>query len=195
MAFRIFLVCAVLLGACSESTSTGGGGSCGAGGDAGAGGSAGSGGDAGSGGLGGDGGSGGGGFVPSLEVTSFISGLDKPWDIAWLPNGTVLVTERSGRLNVYVAGVEDEPFTIAPADLVANGEGGMLGLEVDPDFEANGYVYACMASDADGAMDIRLVRCTLATPNGNEVLGRSDIVTGMPYSTGRHSGCRPRFGP
>ncbi len=123
MAFRIFLVGAVLLGACSESASTGGGASCGAGG------SAGSGGDGGSGGLDGDAGCGGsarGGFVSDLEVTSFISGLDKPWDIAWLPNGTVLVTERSGRLNVYVDGVEAEPFTIAPTDLVANGEGGML---------------------------------------------------------------------
>ena len=175
MAFRIFLVCAVLLGACSESTSTGGGGS---------------------GGDGGSGGSGGGGFVSRLEVTSFISGLDKPWDIAWLPNGTVLVTERAGRLNVYVDGVDAEPFTIAPTDLVANGEGGMLGLEVDPDFTTNGYVYVCMASDAGGAPDVRLVRFTLNTPNGDDMLSRSDIVTGMPYrSTGRHSGCRPRFGP
>ncbi|NOQ83863.1 MAG: PQQ-dependent sugar dehydrogenase [Myxococcales bacterium] len=191
MVFRIFLVCAVLLGACAESASSGGG----TGGAGGMGGGAGVGGSAGSGGLAGTGGSGGGGFISDLEVTSFISGLDKPWDIAWLPNGTVLVTERSGRLNVYINGVKAEPFTIAPADLVANGEGGMLGLEVDPDFAANGYVYVCMASDTDGATDVRLVRFTLATPNGDEVLGRSDIVTGMPYSTGRHSGCRPRFGP
>lgn len=172
MELRIFLVCAVLLGACGESASSGGG----------------------SGGLGG-GGSGGGGIVSGLEVIPFISGLDKPWDIAWLPNGTVLVTERAGRLNVYVDGVDAEPFTIAPTDLVANGEGGMLGLEVDPDFTTNGYVYVCMASDAGGATDVRLVRFTLETPNGDVELSRSDIVTGMPYSTGRHSGCRPRFGP
>ena len=189
MGLRIFLVCAVLLGACGESASNGGG-SGGAGGDAGAGGAAGSGGDGGSGGLGG------GAIVSGLEVTPFISGLDKPWDIAWLPNGTVLVTERAGRLNVYVDGVDAEPFTIAPTDLVANGEGGMLGLEVDPDFATSGYVYVCMASGLDGATDVRLVRFTLRTPNGDAQLERSDIVTGMPYnSTGRHSGCRPRFGP
>ena len=126
-----------------------------------------------------------------------ISGLDKPWDIAWLPNGTVLVTERPGPLNVYVDGVDAQPFTVAPSDLVASGEGGMMGLEVDPDFALNGYVYVCMASNLDGDTDVRLVRYTLETPNGDGVVNgsRTDIVKGMPYSSGRHSGCRPRFGP
>jgi glucose/arabinose dehydrogenase len=164
----------------------------GSGGTAGVGGMAGSGGTAGSSGTGG---TGGGTVVSDLEVTPLISGLDKPWDIDWLPNGTVLVTERPGRLNVYVDGVDAPPFTIAPTDVVASGEGGMLGLEVDPNFENNGYVYVCTASDADTVTDVRLVRFTLATPNGNAELGRDDIVTGMPYSSGRHSGCRPRFGP
>lgn len=191
MGLRIFLVCAFLAGACTESTN----GSGGAGGAAGgAGGAAGSGGVGATGGVGGSGGFGG-GIVSDLEVTSFISGLDKPWDIAWLPNGTVLVTERAGRLNVYVDGIDAPPFTIAPVDLIASGEGGMMGLEVDPDFNSNGYVYVCMGSNASGPTDVRLVRFTLSTPEGGEVLGRDDIVTGMPYSTGRHSGCRPRFGP
>ena len=99
-----------------------------------------------------------------MEVTPFISGLDKPWDIAWLPNGTVLVTERPGRLNVYVDGVDAQPFIVTPDDVVANGEGGMMGLEVDPEFATNGYVYVCMASNMDGDTDVRLVRFTLETP-------------------------------
>jgi len=181
---RVFLVCAVLLAACGESAGT----SCCTGGT---GGSAGG----GSGGVAGDGG----GTVSNLEVTTFISGLDKPWDIAWLPNGTVLVTERPGRLNVYVDGVDAEPFTITPGDVVATGgEGGMMGLEVDPDFATNGYVYVCMASSAGPDNDVRVVRYQLETPNGGAVMNRTDIVTGMPHndnSRGRHSGCRPRFGP
>lgn len=184
---KIFLVCALLLGACGESTSNtdGAGRNAGTGGDAGSAGMAGAGGDA---------GAGGGNALVDLDVTPFISGLTKPWDIAWLPNGTVLVTERSGPLNVFVDGVGSAPFTISPTDLVASGEGGMLGLEVDPDFANNGYVYVCMASNAGTATDVRLVRYEL-TQNGDAVIERTDIVTGMPYSTGRHSGCRPRFGP
>ncbi|MGB5365251.1 MAG: PQQ-dependent sugar dehydrogenase, partial [Polyangiales bacterium] len=75
------------------------------------------------------------------------------------------------------------------------GEGGMMGLEVDPDFANNGFVYVCTTSNAGGDNDVRLLRLTLRTPDGGAVVGREDIVTGMPYSTGRHSGCRPRFGP
>jgi len=151
----------------------------------------------GTGGTAGAGGSGGSatGAVTSLEVTPLVDGLDKPWDIAWLPDGTVLITERPGRLNVYVDGLDQEPFVIEPDDLVANGEGGMLGLEVDPNFESNGYVYVCFCSNAASENDVRVVRYTLATPDADEVVARDDIVTGMPYSTGRHSGCRPRFGP
>ena len=166
------------------------GGTAGSGGAAGAGGSGGQGGTAGNGGAGGNGGNG-----PNLDVQTYISGLDSPWDIAWIPNGTVLVTERPGRLNVYVDGAGAAPFTIAPTDVVANGEGGMLGLEVDPDFASNGHVYVCMCSNAGGSTDVRLVRLTLSTPNADTLLERTDIMTGMPYSSGRHSGCRPRFGP
>jgi len=130
-----------------------------------------------------------------LEVDDLISDLEKPWDIDWLPNGTLLVTERPGRLNVYLGGVDAAPFIISPDDVVPRGEGGMMGLEVDPDFASNGYVYVCTTSDAGGDPDVRLLRFTLRTPDGGAVLAREDIVTGMPYSTGRHSGCRPRFGP
>jgi len=74
----------------------------------------------------------------------------------------------------------------------------MMGLEVDPDFSVNGYVYVCMASDAGEDNDVRVVRYELETPKGDAMVNRTDIVTGMPHndgSRGRHSGCRPRFGP
>ncbi|MFW2387945.1 MAG: PQQ-dependent sugar dehydrogenase, partial [Polyangiales bacterium] len=143
-------------------------------------------------------GSGGGFTNPDLQVTPFVTGLNKPWDVAWLPNGPVLVTERTGRLSVYVHGVDEEPFVIAPDDVVVAGEGGMMGLEVDPSFSSNGYVYVCTTSNASGSNDVRLVRYELQRPDGDAVVNRSDIVTGMPYNDvqrGRHSGCRPRFGP
>ncbi|MGB8330073.1 MAG: PQQ-dependent sugar dehydrogenase [Polyangiales bacterium] len=129
-----------------------------------------------------------------LQATTEVSGLSNPWDVGWLPNGTMLVTERPGRLNVYVGGSSIPPVVFEPTDVVVYGEGGMLGLEVDPTFDTNGYVFVCMTSNAGGSVDVRLVRFTLSQ-NGDAILQRADIVTGMPYNDGRHSGCRPRFGP
>lgn len=156
----------------------------------------------GNGGSGGSGAGGSGGTAPievTLEVEDYITGLERPWDIAWLPNGTVLVTERPGRLNVYLDGTDVAPFVIPIEDVVSNGgEGGVMGLEVDPSFEDNGYIYICTTSSAGAENDVRVVRLTMSRPNASAVEGREDIVVGMPHndgSNGRHSGCRPRFGP
>ena len=144
---------------------------------------------------------GGAGGAPSVELRldDYITGLERPWDLAWLPNGTVLVTERPGRLNLFVDGVESDPAIVDLPDVVSTGgEGGLMGLEVDPSFDDNGYVYVCMASSAGGVNDVRVVRLTMSRPNAAVLEDRVDIVTGMPHndgSRGRHSGCRPRFGP
>lgn len=156
---------------------------------------------AGSGGNGGAGPGGAGGSPTeiTLEVEDYITGLERPWDIAWLPNETVLVTERPGRLNVFVDGVDGEPVVIALTDVVSEGgEGGLMGMEVDPDFDENGYVYLCTTSSAGVENDVRVARLTMSRPNAESIESRTDIVTGMPHNdgaNGRHSGCRPRFGP
>ena len=75
-----------------------------------------------------------------------MSGLDHPWDIGFLPNGTMLVTERPGRLDRIVGG--QAQLVTAPADVVAASEAGMLGLAVDPTFATTGYVFVCMASSS-----------------------------------------------
>lgn len=134
-----------------------------------------------------------------LRVEDYITGLERPWDVAWLPNGTALVTERAGPLNVFTDGPNAAPTEVPLTDLLSTGgEGGMMGLEVDPRFDDNGYVYVCLASQAGAENDVRVARLTMSRPNAEVVEDRKDIVTGMPHndgSRGRHSGCRPRFGP
>ena len=169
---------------------------------------AGSGGSAGSGGTGGPPGSagspgtgGGGGTITAIElqVEDYILGLDRPWDIGWLPNGTVVVNERSGNMKVFVDGPDAQPTTISiPNVRSTGGEGGLLGLAVDPSFDDNGYLYVCMASDAGSGTDVRIRRLTMSRPNGDAIEASTDIVTGIPHNDGargRHSGCRVVFGP
>lgn len=132
--------------------------------------------------------------VPVLDRTVFATGFSNPWDIAWLPDSSLLITERGGTILRRTAqGVQS---TLArPTDVVASGEGGMLGLTVDPEFASNRFVYACFSSRASGANDNRVVRWRLSSDHAT-LAERTDIVTGLPWANGgRHSGCRPRFGP
>ena len=118
--------------------------------------------------------------------------LENPWDIAFLPDKTMLITERSGSVSRVVNGQKTEIFT--PSDVVVRGEGGMLGLAIDPEFATNHFIYTCFNSDRAG-LDVRVVRWEL-TPDNSRQVGRTDIVTGLPANpSGRHSGCRIGFGP
>jgi glucose/arabinose dehydrogenase len=129
---------------------------------------------------------------PSLSSTRVLGGLDHPWDIAFTPGGNMLFTERSGRINILFGGQRRVLGT--PADVRPMSEGGMLGIAVDPHFTSNRRIYTCFLSNASGAFDVRVVRWRInAAVTGLEQ--RADILTGIPVSTGRHSGCRTRFGP
>lgn len=131
---------------------------------------------------------------PILDRTVVVSGLSNPWDLGFLPNGEMIFTERGGRISLRRTG--GAVITIGqPTDVVVSGEGGLLGLAVDPDFAGNRHIYTCFSSNRGGTNDNRLVRWTL-TIDGTALASRADIVTGMPWANGgRHSGCRPRFGP
>ena len=124
----------------------------------------------------------------------WLTGLDHPWDVGFLSDGTMFVTERPGRLRVRLPNGAVSVIA-APPDVVSGGEGGMLGLAVDPQFATNRYVFTCFSSNAGGAPDNRVVRWTV-NPTFDGSTARTDVVTGLSYANGgRHSGCRPRFGP
>lgn len=131
-----------------------------------------------------------------LVLTPVVTGLDRPWDIAYIPNGPMMVTERPGPVNIIrLDGSQQE--VARPADVVAQSEGGMMGLAVDPNFATNRRVYTCFMSNKGGPLDVRVVRWRL-NPASTALDSRADIVVGIPVSTsqpGRHSGCRIRFGP
>jgi glucose/arabinose dehydrogenase len=78
-------------------------------------------------------------------------GLQTPWAIDWLPDGTMLVTERPGRVRAWKNGVLSEPIAGIPrsADV---GQGGMMEVVAHPDFATNGYVYLAYAkAGSDGS--------------------------------------------
>jgi glucose/arabinose dehydrogenase len=128
---------------------------------------------------------------PALHVSTVVGGLDNPWDLAFAPDA-VYFTERTGTINALVNGTR--VVLGVPGDVRVAGEGGMLGIAVDPDYATNRTIYTCYSSTA---LDNRIVRWVVAADFSGLVSG-TPIVTGMPYNAGangRHSGCRLEIGP
>jgi glucose/arabinose dehydrogenase len=76
-----------------------------------------------------------------VKVETFASGLERPWGLAFLPDGRALVTERPGRLRlVSQSGKLSPPLSGVP-QVRARGQGGLLDIAIDPNFEKNRFVY------------------------------------------------------
>lgn len=131
--------------------------------------------------------------APELVVGTVISGLTNPWDIGFIDDNAFIYTERGGQISYYDNSARR--LLAKPTDVTATGEGGLMGLSIDPDFKTNRYIYTCFVSDKSGKVDVRVVRWKV-NGQATSLTDRADIVTGIvANSSGRHSGCRPRFGP
>lgn len=69
-----------------------------------------------------------------------LAKLDNPWGMIFLPDERLLITEKPGRLRVYSDGKLGAPIKGVPK-VVYHGQGGLLGLTIDPGFPDNGFVY------------------------------------------------------
>jgi len=87
-----------------------------------------------------------------LRTTVVQSGLNVPWDIAFTPDGLMLLTEREGRIRVYASAQPGAELlsTTTVRDVRAVGEAGVMGIAVDRDLAANPFVYVCASLDTDG---------------------------------------------
>jgi glucose/arabinose dehydrogenase len=75
------------------------------------------------------------------EVETVVTGLEAPWEVEFLPDGRALITERPGRVRLVSAEGELREQPVAEVDVEDVGEGGLLGMALDPEFEDNGFVY------------------------------------------------------
>jgi glucose/arabinose dehydrogenase len=87
-----------------------------------------------------------------LETTVLQQGLAWPWDIAFTPDGRMLVTERPGRVRLYASAQAGAELlsTLTIPDVRAESESGTMGIAVDVDFVPNPFAYVCTSVDPDG---------------------------------------------
>jgi len=132
----------------------------------------------------------------AFEVKERASGLNHPWAIAFLPDGRLLVTERSGSLRIIATdGTKSPPVTGLPK-VDARGQGGLLDVEVAPDYAQSGLVYWTYYEPRDGGNGLAVARAKLvdgAAPSVGEV---SVIFRMLPtLDSTAHAGGRLVFAP
>ncbi len=149
----------------------------------------------------------------SLQHSVVLDGLDNPWDMAFLDDGTMFFTEKCRGLSVMMPSGEVTPllgmtgtegFPTTADDLFCEGQAGMNGVAVDPDFAENRRIYVYSTSNMSDPPTNRVLRFTVSEDLAN-VADRTDIVEDIPYKVeatdhpfggpGAHNGGRIRFNP
>ena len=133
--------------------------------------------------------------APGLEVSVLAEGLDHPWDVVQAPDGTLLVGVRGGGLTAVRDGGGQQEVAADFGDLFADGETGLMGLALSPDFADDRRFYTCQGV-AGETPEIQVVAWTMARDwTSADRIG--PVVEDIPVNaqSGRHGGCRLLFGP
>lgn len=110
-------------------------------------------------------------------VSDHVTGLEDPWGMAFLPDGALLISEKEGRLRVFADGRLSEPVAGVP-QVDDRGQGGLLGLAVDPAFAENGLVYMAFSEPrGSGANSTSVARGKLVrTPGAAPRLEGTQVI-------------------
>jgi glucose/arabinose dehydrogenase len=86
----------------------------------------------------------------NIRVVVLARGLENPWSMAFLPDGSLLITERPGRLRLYRDGQLSDPIPGLPDDIEANFISGLFDVKLHPDFEQNRLIYLTYNKGREG---------------------------------------------
>nr|WP_246252034.1 PQQ-dependent sugar dehydrogenase [Ancylobacter pratisalsi] len=130
-----------------------------------------------------------------LTVETVAGGLDHPWSLAFLPDGRMLVTERSGKLRIVRrSGTVSAPVAGLPP-VYARGQGGLLDVVLAPDFDMSRMVYFSYAEPREGSSGTSVARGKLVEDAGSARLDNVEVIFRQQHAVGgsAHYGSRLVF--
>ena len=129
-----------------------------------------------------------------LRVVTVADGLHYPWGLAFLPDGRMIVTERPGRIRIVAQDGRLSPPLDGAPEVYASGQGGMLDIALDPNFQASSLVFISYAEPGAGGAGTAVARAKLDLA-GNRLTQFAVIFRQVPKTGGgRHFGSRLVFG-
>ncbi|MBL0743236.1 PQQ-dependent sugar dehydrogenase [Chryseolinea lacunae] len=124
-------------------------------------------------------------------ITSALDTLTNPWGMAFLPDGRLLVTERSGAIRI----IEDDKLLKEKIEGVptvyVHGQGGLLDIQLHPDFSKNGWIYLSYAKQVADSGGTVIARAKLES---NKLTNLEELFQALPLSSSEaHFGSRIQF--
>lgn len=133
--------------------------------------------------------------LAGFQESAFATGLVQPTAMVAAPDGRVFVAEKGGTLRVVQNGtVLAAPFLTVGVDTFS--ERGLIGVALDPNFAANGFVYVYYTTNEPTPVN-RVSRFTVAAGNPNVAQAGSEVVLldDIPSTNGNHNGGALAFRP
>lgn len=119
-----------------------------------------------------------------IRVTTVVENLEFPMGMAWLPDGTVLVTERAGRLRIVRNGVLDPQTISGVPEVMSRGFDGLFDVTLHPKFAQNRWIYLSYSKpQAQGGAQCALARGRY--DGGHELKDTRDVFVSRGVTTGK----------
>ncbi len=127
----------------------------------------------------------------TYTVEDVVAELNIPWGMVFLPEGGMLITEKSGEIIHFKDGVKTEIQGVP--EVYVRGQGGLLDLELHPDYKNNGWIYFTFAS-SKGKGDGGFTAIMRAKLDGASLVQNELLYKGGPNTKkGQHFGGRIEF--
>ncbi|OAB81464.1 PQQ-dependent sugar dehydrogenase [Cochleicola gelatinilyticus] len=127
----------------------------------------------------------------TYSIEDVVNNISNPWGMVWLPDNSMLITEKSGTIIHFKDGIKTN-ITNVP-EVYNRGQGGLLDIEIHPNYSKNGWIYITYAS-SEGTKEggnTALIRCKL---ENNSLTNIEKLYKATPNTTrGQHFGSRIEF--
>jgi glucose/arabinose dehydrogenase len=132
----------------------------------------------------------------TLSAETIADGLDHPWGLAFLPDGALLVTERSGAIRIVKEGQVSKPVANVPK-VVAKGESGLLDVALASDFAKSGIIYFAYTEPRQNGTATVMARARLVRDEDEAALEDVKVLVSVKKPTSRtaHFGSRILVAP